>query len=163
MKGANMVEFIEPGLLVDGDLELVISELFPGDAALDLVPSYKFNMISRPDKKIAGRIDLRLGNPRVITMYAGHIGYSVEPAYRGHRFAARAVRLLIPLARHYDLSPLWITCNPDNYASRRTCELVGAEMVEIVDLPHDNDMYLIGERYKCRYRLDIWQEQPALH
>ena len=158
-----MFEFIQPEPMIDDDLELVVSEMVSANPALDLVPAYKFRMVRRPDNVTVGRIDLRVGSPRVITMYAGHIGYSVEPAYRGHRYAARAVQLLIPLARHHDLSPLWITCNPDNYASRRTCELVGAEMVEIVDLPHDNDMYLIGERHKCRYRLDIWQALPALH
>ncbi len=158
-----MFEFQEPGKLIDDDLELVISEMVPANLALDLVPSYKFRMIRHSDHVLLGRIDLRIGNPRVIVMYAGHIGYGVEPAYRGHRYAARSVQLLLPLARQYDLSPLWITCNPDNYASRRTCELVGAEMVEIVDLPPDNDMYLIGERHKCRYRIDIWGAQPKLH
>jgi tagatose 1,6-diphosphate aldolase len=61
----------------------------------------------------------------------------------------------MPLARHYSLNPLWITCNPDNYASRRTCELAGATFIEIVDLPEDTDMYQMGERQKCRYRLDL--------
>lgn len=157
-----MFEFKEPGLLIDGDLELVVKELVPGNAALELVPAYKFSMIRHTDGMVLGSIDLRVGSPRVIVMYAGHIGYGVEPAHRGHHYAARSVQLLLPLARHHDLSPLWITCNPDNYASRRTCELVGAEMVEIVDLPPDNDMYLRGERHKCRYRLDIWQAQPAV-
>jgi predicted acetyltransferase len=52
------------------------------------------------------------------------------------------------------LQTVWITCNPDNWASRRTCELAGAELVEIVDLPEDNDMYRKGKRRKCRYRLE---------
>ena len=30
----------------------------------------------------------------------------------------------------------------------------GAELVEIVDLPEDNDMYQKGERRKCRYLLE---------
>jgi tagatose 1,6-diphosphate aldolase len=62
--------------------------------------------------------------------------------------------LLLPLARSHGLMTIWITCNPDNFASRRTCELAGATLVEIVDLPEDNDMYQRGERQKCRYRLD---------
>ena len=51
------------------------------------------------------------------------------------------------------MTELWITCNPDNLASRRTCELAGAEFMGIVDLPPDSDMYLEGERQKCRYLL----------
>jgi tagatose 1,6-diphosphate aldolase len=53
------------------------------------------------------------------------------------------------------MKTLWITCNPDNYASRRTCERLGAEMVEIVPLPSNNVLYQRGEREKCRYRLDL--------
>ena len=88
-------------------------------------------------------------------MYGGHIGYGVLPRYRGHRYAARACKLLFPLARRHGLNPLWITCNPDNIASRRTCELAGGKLVEIVDLPEDIDMYQAGERQKCRYRFDL--------
>lgn len=51
------------------------------------------------------------------------------------------------------MSELWITCNPDNRASRRTCELAGAALMEIVDLPSNSDMYLEGDRQKYRYRL----------
>ncbi|MBI1256504.1 MAG: GNAT family N-acetyltransferase [Chloroflexi bacterium] len=107
------------------------------------------------DGQEMGRIDLRLGNSMPIVMYAGHIGYAVFPEYRGQHYAARSVKLLLPLARKHGLNPLWITCNPDNFASRRTCELAGGQMVEIVELPKNNEMYLRGEPRKCRYRLDL--------
>jgi len=41
---------------------------------------------------------------------------------------------------------LYITCNPDNFASKRTCEFAGATLEKIIDLPNDNDMYMDGER-----------------
>jgi tagatose 1,6-diphosphate aldolase len=53
------------------------------------------------------------------------------------------------------MTTLWITCNPYNIASRRTCELAGGELVEIVDLPKDTDMHQRGERKKCRHRFDL--------
>ena len=77
----------------------------------------------------------------------------MEPEHRGRRYAARGVRLLLPLAARHGIDPLWITCNPENLASRRTCELAGAELVEVVDLPPGEEMYQAGERQKCRYRL----------
>ena len=61
----------------------------------------------------------------------------------------------MPLARRHGLAELWITCNPENKASRRTCEFAGAELIEIVDLPPHTDMYQEGERQKCRYRLQL--------
>lgn len=147
--------FLDPGRLIDDDLELILYERDPGNSARGWVPAYKFMMTHVGTGVRLGRIDLRIGSVPDIVLYAGHIGYAVEPAHRGHHYAARSCRLLLPLAARHGLNPLWITCNPDNYASRRTCELVGATFVEIVDLPRDNDMYREGERQKCRYRIDL--------
>ena len=145
-------EFLDPGPLIDGDLELVLAEQTPADPSRNWAPAYAFRM-RLPDVEEAGRINLRIGDREALVRYAGHIGYGVNPEYRGHHYAARAVRLLLPFARRHGLQTVWITCNPDNWASRRTCELAGAALVEIVDLPADNDMYQRGERRKCRYRL----------
>jgi len=101
------------------------------------------------------RIELRIGNTERILTYFGHIGYRVYPRYSGHRYAARATRLLLPLARKDDLKTLWITADPDNVASRRTCELFGAEMVEVVEAPVASEPYRRGYRQKCRYRLEL--------
>ena len=150
-----MFEFFDPGKLIDGDLELVLVEEYPGDPAINDVPAYKFEMTLAGHDDAIGHIDLRVGYTDHLTMYGGHIGYRVEPEHRGHRYTARSCRLLLPLARSHGFEAVWITCNPDNAASRRTCELAGAELVEIVDLPEDTDMVQEGERQKCRYRLDL--------
>lgn len=141
--------------LCDGDLSLRLAATEPLDEAAGWVPAYRFDMYLQGVRHAVGGISLRIANTDHVVMYLGHIGYHVEPAYRGRRLAARSCRLLLPLARRHGLDPLWITCNPDNWASRRTCELVGARLVEIVDVPSDNPIYLNGEPRKCRYRLDI--------
>lgn len=155
MRKSTTFGFHDPGQLVDGDLVLILCEAYPGDSRRDYVPAYRFKMKLVGQKQEVGRIELRVGNSDHIVLYAGHIGYRVLPMYRGRHYAARSCALLLPLARCHGLNPLWITCNPDNYASRRTCELAGATFVEIIDLPEDNDMYQMGERQKCRYRLDL--------
>jgi tagatose 1,6-diphosphate aldolase len=143
----------DPGSLVDGDLELVLTHTFPGDEERHRVPAYRFDMRHAVSGDTLGQIELRIGSTPDLEMYGGHLGYRVEPAHKGNHFSARACRLLLPLARSHGLRTLWITCNPENRASRRTCELIGAEFVEIVELPPENDMYRRGERRKCRYRL----------
>jgi predicted acetyltransferase len=148
-------EFHDPGKLVDQGLELVLIDKYPGDPRKAYVPAYRFDMRLVGQGKAAGYIELRVGTTEHVVMYAGHIGYRVVPECRGHRYAARACKLLLPLARHHHLTELWITCNPDNMASRRTCELAGAEFVEIVDLPRHTNMYQQGDRQKCRYRIDL--------
>ncbi|MCP4543266.1 MAG: GNAT family N-acetyltransferase [Chloroflexi bacterium] len=150
-----MFEFYDPGELIDQDLTLVLVEKYPGNPDINFVPAYKFKMTLMGQDDGIGHIDLRVGNTDRIVMYGGHIGYGVELEHRGHRYAARACRLLLPLAQSHELETVWITCNPDNIPSRKTCELVGAKLVEIVDLPEDSDMYQEGERQKCRYRIDL--------
>ena len=101
----------------------------------------------------AGTIGLRVGDNERLVRHAGQGGFAVEPPFRGQRLAERATRLLLPLARAHGLDPLWITCDPDNAASVRTLERLGAVFVERVELPPDHDRYAAGERHKLRYRL----------
>jgi tagatose 1,6-diphosphate aldolase len=100
-----------------------------------------------------GRVNVRERHTPFLTQYGGLLGYSVEPAFRGRRLAGRAVALLLPFIRGLGNAEAWITCNPDNIASRRTLERLGAEFIEIVTLPPGNAMYDAGDREKCRYRL----------
>ena len=149
-----MFEFFDPGRLIAHDLELVLVETSPGDAVTGRVPAYTFNMRLVDRSVELGRIQLRVGTTDHVLLYAGHLGYTVHSEHRGHRYAARACRLLFPLARRHELEALRVTCNPENAASRRTCELAGGKLVEVVSLPEDSEMFQRGERQKCRYRID---------
>jgi tagatose 1,6-diphosphate aldolase len=139
-----------------------------------IAPSYTFWMRLRPlafrqngrelfpdtrtalgEVAIAGSISLRIGHSVNLDKYLGHVGYHVLPPARGHNFAERATRLLLPLARVHGHRILWITCNPDNLASRRTCERLGASFVDIVPIPQENPLYAQGDRQKCRYKLEL--------
>lgn len=142
---------VDPGVLRDGDLELQLVDfaVHPYHA----VPTYYFCMVNTASGVAMGRINLRTASNPHIELYGGHIGYDVDPEHRGHRYAARAVRLLVPLARKVGLDPLWITCDPENIASRRTLEIAEAEFVEIVDVPAACAIYKSGHPRKCRYRI----------
>jgi len=147
--------FLDPGELREGDILLRLAATQPADPVKGWVPCYKFHIVSVAAGSRAGEIRLRVGDNENLRLYWGHVGYGVDPEHRGRHFAARALRLVLPLARLHGLSELWITCNPENTSSRRTCEYAGAEFVEIVDLPPHLDMYQRGDRQKCRYRLDL--------
>jgi tagatose 1,6-diphosphate aldolase len=122
-------------------------------------PSYSFWMRLLPQYdppvSIAGGCSFRVGHSRDIEMYFGHVGYHVYPAARGKHYAERAVRLLFPLARLHGMKTIWITTNPENIASRRTCEHLGAQLMDIVDVPPSNVLHQRGEVRKCRYRVDL--------
>lgn len=146
-------EFIDPGVLRDDELELVLVETDSPDPDRGWLPLHRYEM--RVDNQMAGRIYMRIGNTHEITAFRGHIGYAVEPGFRGHHYAERACRLLFPVARAYGLHTIWITCNPGNMASRRTCERLGATLVEIAPIPEDSDLYKTGGYECCRYRIDL--------
>lgn len=148
-------EFNDYQPFTDGEIEVVVRERYPGDEQMGLVAAYHFDIRLPGKSEPIGGINLRIGNTRHLVMYAGHIGYGVNEEYRGHRYSARACNLISQFALDHGVKTLWITCNPDNWASRRTCEILGCELVEIVDLPENTDMYRAGERQKCRYRWDL--------
>lgn len=88
--------------------------------------------------------------------YGGHIGYSIKEEYRGHHYAAKACKLLFLLAKKHEMPYLYITCSPDNAASRKTCEYLHGEFLGIETLPEDNDMRVErGESQKCIYKF-LW-------
>lgn len=155
MDNAATFRFLDPGLLSDGELTLVLMQRRPAHPLRGSVPSYEFEMRRAGVRATVGHISFRAGTTRDIEMYVGHIGYSVEPAHRGRHFAERATRMLAPLMREHGFDRVWITCNPDNVPSRRTCERLGAQFIDLVALPSDHDMYLRGERAKCRYLLTL--------
>lgn len=141
--------------LRDDELQLNCAQFQPPNAMRNTCPQYVFHMTRAADNAKMGSIALRIGDTEFLTHFAGQIGYGVENAFRGRHLAARSVRLLLPLARLHGLNPLWITCNPENLASRRSCEIAGATLFEIVDLPHNCEMYARGERRKCRYKIEL--------
>ncbi|WP_369689296.1 hypothetical protein [Bacillus sp. AFS040349] len=72
------------------------------------------------------------------------MGYSVDEENRGNHYAAKSVLLLRKVVQTHKMEKLFIACNPDNIASRKTCEYIGANLLEIVDVPEDNAMHQQG-------------------
>lgn len=142
--------------LTDGELVLRLIRDVPADLAGDRLRSRHYSISLSGSKETVGYIDLRLGYTMSVVRYGGHLGYSIKPSWRGHHYAAKACLILKPVAIEHGMDVLWITCNPDNWPSRKTCEWIGATLVEIVDLPPDNDQYQRGERQKCRYRWIVY-------
>lgn len=154
MPSLEPFEFIDIALPSDGDLQLVLAECIPAENSPWGVPAYTFSM-QDPRGDYMGRIRLRVGWSEDVIRYAGHVGYAVEPAHRGHRYAARACRLIMPLAKQHSMTNLWITCQPDNTPSRRTLELLGAEYVGVIDVPPEYPLDAGAERKKMCFRFSL--------
>ena len=117
------------------------------------LPAYYFE-ICLPDGTTIGHCDLRIGHNEK-TYIGGNIGYGIEEAYRGHRYAAKACALLFHQARKHGMDYLIITCVPDNAASARTCEIAGGRYLETAAIPPDNEMYVEGKRAVKIFRFDL--------
>lgn len=142
--------FLNTDFLKNEEICLTLEKTVDGDAERNWVPAYHF-FICAPDGTRMGVCDLRIGYNENL-YYGGHIGYRVFAEYRGNHYAGKACLLLFQLARMHDMEYLYITCNPDNYASRRTCEYAGGTLLETVELPEGNDMRTEGELEKCIYK-----------
>lgn len=148
------MKFLDTAFLHSDELCLALDHTAEADPVRDLVPAYHMD-ICLPDGTKIGRCDLRVGHNRKL-YYGGNIGYTVFPDWRGHHYAEKACRLLFELARRHDLGYVIITCRPDNRPSRRTCERLGGKLLEIAELPEDNNMRRDdGYTHVCVFRYEL--------
>lgn len=137
----------------DGVVDLVPIRLYPPEEEMGFGVCHDFIIAPHGKRREAGRISLRLGESDCV-YYFGHIGYHVDPPYRGHHYARHACALLKPLIEMSGKESVVITTDPDNIPSRRTCEGLGCELERIVDVPVKIQRRWEISAVKCRY---IWR------
>lgn len=142
--------FFDTSFLKNDEISLIRERTADANEKRGWVPAYYFAVYDREGNKV-GECDLRIGH-NDNTYYGGNIGYTVFPPYRGKHYAAKACKLLFELARMHGMEYLYISCDPDNVASRKTCEYAGGEFVETAILPEENEMRKNGEIVKCIFR-----------
>ena len=148
------MKFLDTSFLVNDEIQLRLLKTVEGNAEKEWVPAYHFAICNKQGNEM-GACDLRIGH-NVNTYYGGNIGYEIYEEYRGHHYAVKACLLLFELAKKHNMDCLIITCNPSNFASRKTCEYAGCQLVEIAELPIDNAMRLEnGETEKCIYKIEL--------
>jgi len=136
-------------------IDLKLLKKNPGDSSKGWSAEYKFQIQVHDSNQRIGHINLRLEDNDVVMNYIGHIGYSVIKEHRGHKYSVKACSLLKKVMKDHQMNRVIITCNPENYASRNTCEMLGAKLLDIVDVPKGLDCYSPEESKKCRYEWSI--------
>ncbi len=151
-------EFKKYPTFTDGEIDVAVDVEFPAkhNKGVDWPPTYYFKVMLHDNTERIGRVSLGIGYNDFLVRYNGQCGFAIMEAYRGHRYAAKACMLIKQVAIDHHMDVVWIACNPDNAASRRTCELIGCTLVEIVDTPLDSFLYAEGNRQSCRYRWIIY-------
>ena len=137
----------------DGVIDLIPLNLYPPEDEMGFGVNYDFMITPHGRRREAGRISVRLGESACV-YYFGHIGYHVDPPYRGRHFARRACSLLRPLMLRAGKTSVVITTDPDNWPSRKTCEGLGCKLERTVEVPKWIRRRWEISPVKCRY---IWR------
>lgn len=145
--------FFDTSDLFDGEIRLRLVRTCEAQTDKRWLPAYYFD-ICLMDGTPVGHSDLRVGHNDK-TAIGGNIGYGIDEAYRGHHYAAKACALLFRLAKQHHMTHLIITCDPQNAASARTCEIAGGQFLAIEPIPADNEMYAEGKRWVKVYRFEL--------
>lgn len=140
--------------LIGKEITLVLDHIQDEIPEKSWVPAYCFWICDKDGNKM-GACDLRVGHTEGL-YYGGNIGYNLQKEYRGHHYAAKACELLFDLARRHDMGYVIITCHPDNTPSRKTCEYLGGELLEIAELPENHDLHIEdGHTHECIYKFEL--------
>lgn len=115
---------------------------------------FVFDIVEKETNLEAGEIALRIGEHRSL-YYLGHIGYHINPGFRGHGWAAAACEMCYPFFEKFGMNSLSITTDPDNIASRKTCERAGGILECIVPVPIDVQKEFMISKVKCRYIVSL--------
>lgn len=145
--------FSRKPMFSDGEVDLVLSNERVSDSLCGIEGGFTFYMYRARSRQYMGYVSLRLGESPGL-YYLGHIGYRVEPEYRGMHLAERGCRLMLPLIRKLGLKSLVITNNVENAPSRKTAERLGCVLESIVPVPGEYRAICAGAPFKCRY---IWR------
>ena len=141
-------------ILTDSEIDLKVIHLYDGRGKMGDSPMYGFFIFLHNTNTRIGEVSFRFVNTNRVENYDGNIGYGVEKSYRGNHYAEKACRILRELALEHGLKQLYFTCAPDNTASVKTCQRLGAMDLGLINLPDEfRELEEIPEK---RYRRFAW-------
>lgn len=152
----NIISRLLKKKIYDGDVVSLKERYRTNEmTSYDGVPTIYYDIYRNDDNAKVGSIDLRLTVDGDMYYY-GHIGYNILKEYRGHSYAYYACCILFRIAREeFKMDELIITCSPENIASYKTLQRLNGEILELVDVPKNHTLYMLGEtkKYIFRYRI----------
>ena len=137
-------------IISDGEITLRISQKYRGDD--ELLPFYYYDI--HVNNTAVGKISIRFGS-NYHSYYNGNVGYEIDKEYRGNKYAYKACKIVMQVAREHGMAELILTCDESNIASYKTIEKLGAELVEIVKPPKDYFAYRENMEKQRIYKLQL--------
>lgn len=110
----------------------------------NLVPGTTF--LYMIDDEVIGIINIRHCLNEYLLNIGGHIGYSIHPNYRNKGYATIMLKEALKFCREWEITPVLVTCDKDNIASRKTIEKCGGVFEnEYIDKDETILRFWIGE------------------
>ncbi len=103
--------------------------------------------LRKADMKMVGCMQLHNVLNERMKRFSGHVGYSVRPSERRRGYAKKMLAKAKDYLSSFGFKEIYVSCLPENEASRRTILANGGEYIETVFIECDG-VYL--ERYKIR-------------
>lgn len=154
----NIFDAFNQSKTIEGDVvDLKVRYETTEETSTDGIPTIYYAILLHSTKQRVGTIDLRLKMNEDMYYY-GHIGYGINPKFRGNHYSYEACKMVLKEAKQtYGLNEVYITCNPDNIASYKTLQKLNGELVEVVQVPKGHELYRRGDKMKCifRYKIEI--------
>ena len=101
-------------------LEVVERLRFPETVPVGSVPADTYLAVRKSDGCLVGIIDLRhhIDHP-ILSVWGGHMGYTVRPSERGKGYAKEMLRLNLQNSRKRGIPRVLLTCSAVNLPSER--------------------------------------------
>lgn len=137
-------------VISSGNMTLKITQKYVGDN--EMLPFYYYDIYVRDE--CAGKISLRIGH-NFHSYYNGNVGYEIFEEHRGCGYAYKACRMVLDAAVFHEMEHIIFACDKNNIASYKTIEKLGAELLEICEVPKEYFAWREGMEKQRIYRLDL--------
>ena len=136
-------------------IDLIFEEFVPANPNKKFVDCVTYNVVLHSTNKKIGHCSAKLGFNDTI-FYIGNIGYNIDENFRGNGYAGEAVTLLLEVFKKNGFKKIYITNIPENNASRRVCEKLGAKFLGSFEIPVDNIRRKeFGEKLMNIFEIDL--------
>lgn len=105
--------------------------------------------IRKADNKMIGCMQVHHVLNEQMRNVTGHVGYSVRPSERRKGYATRMLAKAKDYLSSFGFSEVYVSCLPENEASRRTILANGGKLVDTVALPMEEESVEL-ERYSIK-------------